>query len=347
MHRRASGPLRDDTGATAVILAVLLVVIVGLVALSIDGGMLWVKHRKVENASDAAALSWAQWCATNQAATAQAKAAEVAQLNAPGVTLRSGFPQYGPEGCSPGHGSVRVGYQGTQDLVFGPAVGVSSPKTVVGSATAIWGAAGGLEGLAPLMISAGRLNNCGIPNGTPPMNCSFWWHKDLLAQATWSVLNLSTWAIAANGGCTSSGADLNIALGPGWPSPLFLHTVPTYVCALSGVHGNVANQIVPGKFYSFPVNDPTKQVAADGTLCAPMSTTCQPDKYAIIGFAQLKVVNMYRGGQATQNCGPLPPGATGNGNYFCMVTVWTGWDADGLLPGGGSDFGVKAIGLTE
>ena len=48
-----------------------------------------------------------------------------------------------------------------------------------------------------------------------------------------------------------------------------------------------------------------------------------------------------------QNCGPLPPGATGNGNYFCMVTVWTGWDADGLLPGGGSDFGVKAIGLTE
>ncbi|HEX5627682.1 MAG TPA: hypothetical protein VFY08_06650, partial [Actinomycetota bacterium] len=58
--------LRDDSGATAVIVAILIFVLVGMLALAADGGILWAKYRGIRTANDAAALAAAYSCATGE-----------------------------------------------------------------------------------------------------------------------------------------------------------------------------------------------------------------------------------------------------------------------------------------
>ena len=337
---------RDEDGATAVILLLLLVVLIGVTALTIDGGLLWVKKRNVQSAADAAALSWARSCATAAGGTAQTDALAVAQQNSTNVTLRSGYPQYGSGGCALNGGTVKVSYQGNQNLLFGPAVGVSSPKVVVASARARWGGAGGADKVVPLMISF-RNTDCNIPNGTPPQTCHFWWDDDFAGMSTFGIMNLSTWGSTT---CTPGAVDsnLNSAIDDGWPTPLLLTTNPTYVCGVnnSSVHGNVfshIDHILPHTFM-FPVNDPAQQVPP----CPNTATTCQPPvRYAVIGFAEMTMtVASTNNRQAQAMCnGVASPGS--GGNYRCIQATWTGWNTTGYVPGGGTSFGVVAIGLDQ
>ena len=332
---------RDESGVTAVILAVVLVVVIGLLALSIDGGLLWVKYRKVRNANDAAALAAALSCAEGEGQTAADTSADnVASLNAPVTPLTENA--YTPS-CNPDAGTVEVNYSGTQALLFGPAVGVTSPKPVVGTATATWGAAGGSDIVVPLMIS---LSDCDIPDGTPPVTCHFWWDDDFPGESTFGIVNLDTWGWAAGqAGCGPSDSDLNAAIDQGWSEPLLLESNPTYVCALEGVHANVAqhiNHILPHSFM-FPVNDPTQQVPP----CPAGSATC-PElyQYAVIGFAELTITeSIVNNNNAEDLCGTISPGS--GGNYRCVEAVWTGFNTTGFSPGGGENFGLTAVGLSE
>jgi len=63
---RVTDRLRDESGATAVIVAILIVALVGMLALTVDGGLLWAKYRRIRTANDAAALkrSMGLWMAT-------------------------------------------------------------------------------------------------------------------------------------------------------------------------------------------------------------------------------------------------------------------------------------------
>src|SRR5215212_1688136 len=151
---------RDERGATAVFILICLVVLVALVALSLDGGLLYSKLRQVRRANDAAALAAAIECVTNSGGgipAANTKAGQYAVENGAGGT------PYQPNAylngtCAPTGGKVTVYYGAAQDLMFGPAVGISSPKQVARSAVAVWGPAGGTDGIAPLMLSANRLS---------------------------------------------------------------------------------------------------------------------------------------------------------------------------------------------
>jgi Flp pilus assembly protein TadG len=339
---------RDERGATAVIFAIVIVLLVALMALVMDGGLLWVKHRRVANANDAAALAAALKCATTGSqGSADSDANATATANVAGATPYSANV-YTPN-CNKTAGTVRVRYGSTQELVFGPAVGVASPKTVVATATAAWGAAGGADQVVPLMISF-RNTDCNIPNGTPPQTCHFWFDDDFAGLSTFGVINLSSWGISTTGSCPpgASGADLNTAIDNGWPSPLLLNTNPTYVCGLNGssVHANIAshiNHILPHQFM-FPVNKPSLQVPP----CADTATTCaEPTKYAIIGFAQMTITkSIVNNNQAKTLCaGVSSPGS--GGNYRCIEAVWTGWNTDGYIPGGGSNFGTIAVQLKQ
>src|SRR5204863_7242988 len=55
----------DQRGITGVVTMVLMFVLLGIVAMAIDGGMLWRAHINIGNANDAAALAAAQEYATN------------------------------------------------------------------------------------------------------------------------------------------------------------------------------------------------------------------------------------------------------------------------------------------
>ena len=354
-RRLRSARLRDQRGAAAVITALLLVVFIGLMALAIDGGVLWVKYRRARNANDAAALAAALSCARNEGLTvANAQADSVARANMSDAAQTQANSY--PSGCQPSAGTVTVRYGGNQSLSFAPVVGMSSPKPVVAQATAVWGPPGAAGNVVPLTISAGALSTCDIPNGTPPRRCLFWWDSDLTSQATWAILNLSTWDYSAGqGGCSPDGSNLNDAVTSGWPSPLSLDPNPKYPCAVMGAHTNVSNQINKlGKdngwplTFLFPVNDPTKQVASDGSVCAYTNPDCDVYQYAIIGFAEMQVQrDIENGPAAVDMCNPpVPPKSPGN--FFCMEAVWTGWNSTGYEPGGGStNFGTIAISLKQ
>ncbi|GAA4897653.1 hypothetical protein GCM10025789_14470 [Tessaracoccus lubricantis] len=78
--------VKDEHGATAVVVGLMLVVLLGFGSLAVDAGALWWDKKQLQNGADAAALAIAQAC-VRDAASAEctvgenATAAEFAQLN--------------------------------------------------------------------------------------------------------------------------------------------------------------------------------------------------------------------------------------------------------------------------
>jgi putative Flp pilus-assembly TadE/G-like protein len=352
--------LRDESGATAVVLAIVLIVIVGVLALSVDGGLLWVKYRRIRNANDAASLAAALSCAKGDgqvAADASADAVAIANVS-DAMALEANA--YTPS-CNPSGGKVHVGYGGTQDLMFGPAVGVSSPRDVAGTATAVWGGAGGSEDVVPLVLMKDRLSTCNVipepGKPTPPIGteCGFWWDDSALGSASWGMMALSTWGTTSDpSGCSAGGgvSDITNAITNGIDEGLVMNPgapdVPTYVCAKNGnsvnpVDNAIRTALASGRTdFAMPVTNPSMQVNVSGA----------PYKYAIIAFAFVRPVDIYEGNKRGDEAGfakcagAIPPGADIRGS-FCLVVTWQGYSYTGLAPGGGPNFGLAAVGLSE
>lgn len=351
-----------ESGAAAVIVAIVLVVLVGIIALTIDGGLLWVKYRRVRNANDAASLAAAISCARGEGqVAADTMADSVATANVLGVT-QIDTNLYTPS-CNPEAGKVRVRYGGTQDLLFGPAVGISSPKDVVGAATASWGGAGGSEDVVPLVLMKDRLSTCNVipepGKPTPPVGteCGFWWDDSALGDASWGMMNLASWGTTSEpSGCSAEGGvdAITSAITNGITDPLYLvpgaPDVPTYVCAENGhainpIDNAIRTALQNGRTdFAMPVNDPAMQVNVND----------DPYKYAIIAFAFVRPVDIYKGNSNNPSevagyakcAGVIPPGADVS-NSFCLVVTWQGYSYTGLAAGGGPNFGLAAINLSE
>lgn len=350
--------LRDESGAATVVVAVVIVVLVGMLALTIDSGLLWTKFRRVRTANDAASLAAALSCAKGDglaAANAQADAYALANVSDAAAVQ----PAFYPSGCEPEGGKVTVYYGGNQSLMFGPAIGVSSPRPVAASATAVWGGAGAAMRVAPLMLSMNRLSTCGIPDGEElydGMPCFFWWDNGTahdttaLTNAEWGLMDLTTWGIAPYGACTGTVNQSQVGtwITQGFPGTLTVPPAPKYACRGSGFQGNALNNDVnamAGDLLYFPVNDQTQQVDKDGLLCPPGATvTCTVDKYAIIGFAVLEVVQIWTGQDAQDKC---QHPASNNGSIRCLEALWRGFDPVGFTVGGGQNFGVVAVAIES
>ena len=148
------------------------------------------------------------------------------------------------------------------------------------------------------------------------------------------------WGVAPAASCGGN-SDFNSIrqwIQNGFPNPLLLkQPPPTYVCIGTGNFGNALdNEInaIAGQIVPFPVNDPAQQVASDGSLCPPPGTSCTVQKYAIVGFAKLEVLQLYdnrnRPGDWNLYCSAFPQ----NSNARCLVTTWQGYDDTGYVPGG-------------
>jgi hypothetical protein len=352
--------LRDDSGATAVIVAILILVLVGMLSLAVDGGILWAKYRGVRTANDAAALAAAYSCATGEGlAGAETAADEIAVANVSDAA--STQPGTYPQGCVVEGGQVTVHFGGEQTLMFGPAIGVSSPRPVAAQATALWGGAGGASNVAPLMLSLDRLSDCDIPDGPELVvgvsRCFFWWDNGTpndttaLTNAEWGLVDLTTWGVEPWGGCGGnvSQTDVGNWITNGYPGSLLIDPSPEYVCRGSGFQGNALNNDIEsqaGEILFFPVNDPQQQVQSGGTLCRPdgVDGSCSVQKYAMVGFAALEVVHVWTGQNAQAMCGQI---AANNGSLRCLEAVWQGFQPGGLTPNPDvPNLGLFAVALT-
>lgn len=350
----------DERGATAVIVVLTLIALLGMIILTVDVGQLLYKRRAMVNASDAAALAAAQSCAgladsDSPTAMANAFAADNVSTAIGGITDMAGCD-------GPPFGHVTVQYGMEQGLFFAGVLGFDGPAQVRTEATAGWGPTGSANPLPIVVYTGQEQGNCDIQEGTPPgIPCHMWYDNDLFNNSAFGFLNLCTatdpcqqgWGVGQTDGCPNVGASLredwiqgNWSGGPNEVAPPF-----TYVCRVSGVSSSnwttLEGREMPGGHVFgeddsadliFPVNDCTKQVLTDGTIGC--STTLSPEKYAIVGFIVLHLEDVLDsaaewGGTSLKSC------SRNNFNVAPGTTYPLSSVPGGNCPGGSTPSGVE------
>jgi hypothetical protein len=344
--------VKDERGVAGVMVAILMVVLLGLVALSLDFGFMFVKRRGMVAANDAAALAFAESCALRYGlADAEASADELAVAN---VSDANEAEPYVLEGDCDGSGRVTVHYQGQQKLFFAPIVGFDPQATISTEATAAWGPVGGLGGVIPVMLSEGRLTTCDIPFVDPGTVCYFYVDNGAIGNAEWALLNVQPdpslpkfgWDVEdVNYNCPSfSDAELREVINEGSPFLPLDYPEATYVCRVPGAHTATFRDIegLEGQERLFPVNDPEGQIKRGGAPAPPPLT---PDFYNIVGFTKLVIESVMRG--TDRDWDPACPGVR-NANAWCLKAVWVDYTLEsGEICTDCPDFGIRVIALTE
>lgn len=151
---------QDESGATAVIVAILLTVLVGIAAFVVDiGDVLW-ERRMLQNSADAAALAVAIDCAQGDCLTYETTADSYAGQN----NFRGAFVESvtGPDGGAPtfAGGEVTVvartgdaTEEGRLRQWFSAVLGANEGLATGASATATWGVPDLVDNASPLTIS--------------------------------------------------------------------------------------------------------------------------------------------------------------------------------------------------
>ena len=149
--------LNDDRGATVVIAAIVVVVLLGMAGLVVDVGALYQERRELQNGADAAVLAIAESCGIGRAcgtAYANAAAAQYAGANA-----EDGFTTVADVNLDEAGKTVTVRTRTlTEDgsakvePFFARVLGFDG-ATVEATATAIWGNPRQLRSTIPLIIS--------------------------------------------------------------------------------------------------------------------------------------------------------------------------------------------------
>jgi Flp pilus assembly protein TadG len=135
--------LDDERGAVAILAALLLVVLLTMVALTVDVGGMMLRRREMVNGADASALAAALTYIKNGSMTGvQGAADQQFRANSPGsvnnnpggivstVVLEPGSTRY--------EGSITVRYRTLQPMNFAPVFGFDQTAPVVTTATASW-----------------------------------------------------------------------------------------------------------------------------------------------------------------------------------------------------------------
>lgn len=130
-NRFQSG-VSSESGAVAPIVALLLLVLLGFVALGSDIGYLYVERTQLQQAADAAALAGAQDIGTGSPAT---KALKYASLN--GIDTASEITANQSASAYASGDAWRVSLQRQARILFGRAMGLGPTSPVAATATAV------------------------------------------------------------------------------------------------------------------------------------------------------------------------------------------------------------------
>jgi putative Flp pilus-assembly TadE/G-like protein len=334
---------REERGVAAVMVALCLFVVFGMTVLVVDLGALIVKHRSLVNANDAAALAAAGSFARNKGDTASTQADHFARENVADAehdadwwTVSGGLPGSicDPASC----GSVKVKFVSGQALFFAPVLGLTDHVTARGTATAIWGPAGGGHPV-PIPIRYDWLNDkCSapLPNSNPPTECAFFLQgsggeEDEGGNGQWAWVNLNAWNTgSARHHCPNlRRSDLKSWIAGGGPDvAVNSPPAPTFVCTGGpdpvSLLGELQDLAEGGKLAQFPVNDasgqfaPPGQVDEDGNRCPPDSD-CKPNQDDIVGFTVLRIDDAIRGSE---------DGRPGDPHVLCEPPLLHDFDPD-------------------
>lgn len=328
MSRLTRIDLREDKGATLVIMAIIMVALFAMLTLVVDVGGMLAKRRAMVAAADAGALAAAESCAVGGAnalypggppAGDPEKAADTyAAQNASGLnsTATNITAKVGCETGSSGH--VTVSYTAAQQIFFGPVLGTSSSKDIVGAATAEW-IAGGATNPMPFAISEGAFSStdCQLPGVQPGTDCYIWEDNGGGAASnyggsTFGVLDLDRWNIgtepsvcnsAANDKGTNAGYAYDGGYTGGTPLKPLNYPDATYVCIMPG--------LATGPFYSD--KGLTNPENFNRLLTFPVIAAVEPytDRFNVIGYVKMKLIDV------------LSPkdGGGGAGSGDCTYTV--------------------------
>jgi Flp pilus assembly protein TadG len=311
---------RREEGAVAIMVALMLVVFMAAVALTVDVGGLYLRRRALVNGSDAAALSAARTCARGVGNDPRFTSPEAAadfdvQANSP-ITIDEVAPTNltfpPPGGCSvpTQYGHVTVQYTSEQALYFAPVMGFHHESPVTTTATASWGL--GSNNPIPLAFGGKLLSSCPVPpNGepttSPPQVCATWYDNDDLNDGNFGFLTLDPngWNVDPSyQGCSNPGTNqLTDWIDGTDPASVVLNwTLPTYVCSSAGFHTGGSSQQgfdalrqLKGQVRDFPIiwegwGIPSGSSTAQGSIYQ----SNRIDKYDVIGFAALKIIDVLR-----------------------------------------------------
>lgn len=162
--------LRDESGATAVFVALLLPVIFGMVVLTVDAGNLWQTRRDVITATDSTALSEARSAFLGESTGANCTTnwdggSSLLETNADG-TLSDTSCGVTRLPNDIGYATVRAKEQA--DLFFAPAIGLGDSSDVYSLSAAMFAYPQSFIGAAPLTFCAENDHFDWAPGFDPP-----------------------------------------------------------------------------------------------------------------------------------------------------------------------------------
>jgi hypothetical protein len=212
----------------------------------------------------------------------------------------------------PGH--VTVSYTQAQGLFFAPVLGFNDTGDVVTEATASWGPTGA-AGPMPVVINVGTFQGpCDVPDVPVGTTCYIWEDNDIHGTSAFGFLDISRWDVqpASNdcGGVPDGTLEGWIKDSIDAPDMSLNYPFATFVCTGGGNHSeNKVYQAIRdliGQTRDFPINgtspaDGRIQVDRQGHPCVSSLTNCAVDKFNIIGFAHLEIVDILK----TQNTAPI------------------------------------------
>jgi Flp pilus assembly protein TadG len=337
---------RDETGAFAIIFALCLIALVGMMVLVVDVGGLLYQRRQMVSASDAAALAAAQSCAlgADVAGDAQTTANSIAQQNLPStVGVSGGIVQGESTPCAAdSEGHVTVQYQSQHALWFGGIFG-SGPVNITTKATAEWGPASSgwpvpfivtLDDAGNVFCKDSSGNPVEINDQTPKGTvCAIWFDNSSsgglfggFGQSVFGSLNLNKWDVAPTDSCNPKDLPDNsdYAFNGGYtgdPLDPLNYPDPTWVCVGDGNQDSLyaAFENSVGKNLVFPITDKKVLLDSSGNI----------DKFNVIGYVSLHLDNVIDANSigGVQTCSAdrqFSPGGTVDlatfGNFFGCFT---------------------------
>ncbi len=294
-RRRTSGlrgrlgrRLSDERGASAVILALMMVPLLGFTAIAVDIGAVYAERARLQTAADAAAFAVAQDCASGACGDMQATASAM-------VAANDSTASAAPPVLSTSPPSVTVTGNNTTQHWFAPVLGIDSTQ-VHATATVAWGNPGAGTAVLPLTFSWCEFKaqtGGGIPSSTTTSTIYF--------------------TKTSGTGCTGPSG---LAVPGGFA---YLDTSGGKCQATSAVNGNSSSST--GNSVPSPCS-PTDFAALVGqTVLLPLydqtGATGNNAWYHVFEYAAFKLTGYYLGGQYQTSPQPC------TGNARCVAGYFT------------------------
>ncbi|CAA9288667.1 MAG: hypothetical protein AVDCRST_MAG61-147 [uncultured Friedmanniella sp.] len=275
--------VKDERGAVAVVVALLMVPLFGFVAISLDVAGMWWEKQQLRTGADAGALAIAQACGRGACGTPSGTAQQLAESNHHGSGATGSVVELTSS-------TVKVRASAIRNHAFAPVLGVNSTP-INAEAAAGWGSPSGGTAVLPLAFSWcewQQQTGGAMPSGTTPR---------------------TVYLTKTSGTTDCTGPSNNIVPGGfGWL------TVNSGTCGTSTSIGNIiasdpGNSVPSGCSTADFTNLQNKVVLLP--LFDAYAGTGSGATYRLYGYAAFKITGYHFGGQYTWN-GPC------NGNDRCI-----------------------------